>query len=298
MVRRLLLISFSSFILCNILAQETSSFLKVSELLYQPVSGGAEYVELYNATSQELVCDSFCLIRWVGDSLGKHYPLPSGKSIPAHSYIVLTKDTDFVMNNYHVEYPHLLFQMKSMPTYPNSAGTVIVASVSGIIQDRFDYDESMHNPMLRETHGVALERISLDADANTPGNWSSASSIAGYGTPTSSNSQQEHQSSTEVTLSAELFSPDGDGYQDEVSIHIVTEEQGLSCNISIFDAQGRMIRHLMRNGILGSDETLIWDGKDDKSQLCHRGSYIIIVDLYNNRRHYKTEKLAVSLVRR
>lgn len=278
--------------------ETTPGMLKVSELLYEPISGGAEYVELYNASPQELVCDSFCLIRWVGDSLGKRYPLPKGKSIPSHSYIVLTKDTDFVLSHYHVEHPQRLYQMSSMPTYPNDGGTVIVASVSGIIQERFDYDKSMHNPLLRETKGVALERISLDADANAPGNWSSASSLSGHGTPTSPNSQHVHQSVTSIALSSELFSPDGDGYQDEVQVEIETEEQGLSCNISIFEPQGRLVRHLLRNGLLGNEEHIGWDGKDDRMQACHQGSYIIIVELYNNKRHIETRKLAVSLIRR
>lgn len=50
--------------------------LLVSEILYQPISGEAEYVELYNTGTSPLELADYHIVRWLGDSLGHHYPLP------------------------------------------------------------------------------------------------------------------------------------------------------------------------------------------------------------------------------
>ena len=47
--------------------------LRLSELLFQPRSGEAEYLELYNAGSVPVDLSDYIVIRWIGDSLGKHY---------------------------------------------------------------------------------------------------------------------------------------------------------------------------------------------------------------------------------
>ena len=65
--------------------------LLVSEVLFQPRSGEAEYVELYNGSSNMVELSDFMMVRWVGDSLGTRYALPQHVVAP-HDYVVLTKD--------------------------------------------------------------------------------------------------------------------------------------------------------------------------------------------------------------
>ena len=298
-----LLSSFSAFAQKDWTREEPllemdAGMLLINEVLFDPPSGGADYVELYNTTNEWLPCDSFCVVRWIGDSLGRRHPLPAGEEIAPHAYIVLTTDTAFVASHYTVAHPEWLMQMESMPPFPNKEGTVIVMATNGKQQDRFDYTKDMQSPLLCNVEGVALERSSIFYSANTHGNWHSASSASGYGTPTSINSQQQQYSPfVGVELLNEVFSPDGDDYQDYLEIYYSSETPALTGNIAIYTPQGRLVRHLLRNGILGTQEVIRWDGRDDTGTLCPRGSYIIVVDIYNATGHHESKRLAASLIR-
>ena len=155
--------------------------LLVSEVLFQPRSGEAEYVELYNGSSNMVELSDFMMVRWVGDSLGTRYALPQHVVAP-HDYVVLTKDAASVATNYTVKYPGKLLEC-NLPTYPNDGGSVVLATADGMVVEKFDYRPSMHSRLLRNKAGVALERRSFDVDCNAEGNWFSASSTTGYGTP-------------------------------------------------------------------------------------------------------------------
>ena len=51
-------------------AGNAQGVLLISELLYQPRSGEAEYVELYNNGSSAVNLSDYQFVRWVGESLG------------------------------------------------------------------------------------------------------------------------------------------------------------------------------------------------------------------------------------
>ena len=65
--------------------------LLISELLYQPHSGEAEYVELYNRADTSVNLSAFHIVRWLNDAATTHYPLPDFLLRP-HAYVALTKD--------------------------------------------------------------------------------------------------------------------------------------------------------------------------------------------------------------
>lgn len=273
-----------------------SHMMLISEILFDPVKDGADYVEIYNSTLTDYPCDSFYLVRWIGDSLGKRHPLPTGRWLPAGEYVVLTTDTAFVLSHYHVAHPENLMQMASMPPYPNDTGTVLLYANGDLLQDRVDYNKQMHSPLLRDKEGVALERGQLSLKTSDPTNWHSASSTVGYGTPTTANSQADPYYELSVELSSPTLSPDGDGYQDDLEISILSPKASLSCNATICDAQGRPVRRLLRNAIIGTHETLLWDGRNDSGQLCPRGTYIILLEVYDHHGLHLAKKLAVSLL--
>lgn len=270
--------------------------LLISELLYQPVSGEAEYVELYNHSNTPVELSNYHIVRWVGDSLGKHYPLPSYTVAP-HDYVVLTKDAASVMTHYHVQYPSKVLEC-NLPTYPNSGGSVILSTADSHIVDRFDYLPSMHSRLLRDKAGVSLERRSFERPTNEASNWFSAASTAGYGTPGYANSQSTEYlaEATAFTFSSTLLSPDGDGYQDELEITYQLDDGDLSARIDIYNARGQHVRRLLNNGLLGTHGTLLWDGRDEKGKVLPQGQYLIQITLYNLEGRQQTIKNAIALL--
>ena len=76
-----------------------------------------------------------------------------------------------------------------MPSLPASGGTVFIYDPQENTIDSFDFNESNHSPLLSETRGVSLERISFAGPSNDSNNWFSSSQTEGFATPGYLNSQ-------------------------------------------------------------------------------------------------------------
>lgn len=93
--------------------------------------------------------------------------------------------------------------------------------------------------LIDNVEGVSLERIDPDRPTQDSMNWHSAASTVGFGTPTYRNSQYSiPETGNEITLSPQVFSPDGDGFNDVLSISYLFDQAGYTANIKIFDSQG------------------------------------------------------------
>jgi hypothetical protein len=282
---------------CLPAASPAQAPLRLSELLFQPRSGEAEYVELYNGGNETVNLSDYLIIRWIGDSLGKQYPLPQHAVAP-HDYVVLTKDAASVTANYTVRYASKLIEC-SLPTYPNDGGSVVLATADGTVVEKFDYSPSMHSRLLRNKAGVALERRDMGRPCNEPGNWFSASSVAGYGTPGYDNSQSTEWlvEETAFELSSTLLSPDGDGYQDELVVSYRLEGDDLYGDCVLFDARGNRVCRLLNNALLGTHGELCWSGRDDNGAALPTGRYVLFLDLHNLQGTQQVIKRTLTLVR-
>ena len=187
-----------------------------------------------------------------------------------------------------------------MPSYPNVSGTVVVLNTLGEVIDELSYDEKWHFDLVTNYKGVALERIDYNAPAQDKNNWHSAAASAGYGTPTYQNSQfkTNEQLQGGINISPRVFSPDNDGHDDFLTIAYQFPEPGYVCNITVFDARGRTIRYVVRNGICGTKGNFRWDGLDEKKQQISMGIYVILTEVYNLKGKTKRFKQAVTLAKR
>lgn len=266
--------------------------LKISELLYQPRSGEAEYVELYNDSGTEMDLAGYHIVRVLHDTLTTHYPLPSF-SVAPHDYVVLTKDVASVVANYDVRYVGKLVEC-NLPAYPNGGGSVVLATVDSVIVERFDYDPDMHSPMLHDKAGVSLERRSFARDVNEAGNWFSASSVAGYGTPGYENSQSNEWLVRELAFdfSSELVSPDGDEYQDVLKVEYSMERGDLMADVAVFDAAGARVARLLNGVLLGTHGIFEWDALG-----VPQGRYLLMITVYDCGGTRQVIRRSVAVVR-
>lgn len=102
----------------------------------------------------------------------------------------------------------------------------------------------------------------------------------------------------EINISPEIFSPDNDGYDDFLIIRYLFPEPGYTCNIRIFDANGRLVRSLVRNGFCGTEGYYRWDGLDEFQQKLNLGIYIILSDIFDLKGKTKKFKKEVVLARK
>jgi hypothetical protein len=141
----------------------------------------------------------------------------------------------------------------------------------------------MHFSLLADTRGVSLERLSFEKPGTDANNWHSASKTIGYATPGCPNSQGFSTFETDemFRLSPTLISPDDDGIDDFLTISYNLETSGFTGNIRIFNSHGRMVRHLVKSELLGTQGNYFWDGLSDQNQKLPSGVYIVIFDIFS-----------------
>ena len=106
-----------------------------------------------------------------------------------------------------------------------------------------------------------------------------------------------HSIQAKIEISPKIFSPDNDGRDDVATIQYEVTEPGYIANITIFDAAGRPIRNLVRNGTLGLKGYWNWDGLDDRGNKLPVGTYILFTEIFNLQGKIEKFKNTVVLAR-
>ena len=257
----------------------------INEILFNPKSGGSDYVEFYNRSNK--IFDASKLYVANRNSGGTISSTRLLSSIPYYvfpgDYMVVTEDAINLSLDYMVQNPDAVFVVSSLPSFPDDEGDVILLNFQGAVVDEVKYKDDWQFALLDNPDGVSLERIDHEAASQNADNWHSAASTAGYGTPTYKNSQFKllQGISAVVEVTPKVFSPDNDGRDDIATIQYKTTEPGYIANITIYDANGRPVRSLVRNGTLGLQGYWTWDGLDDKRGKLPVGTYILFTEIFN-----------------
>ncbi len=258
--------------------------LVINEVLFNPPVGGVDFVELYNRSDKFIDLKNW---RMGNADTAQTRPITTDTYImPPRSYTVVAANLAQLRIQYSQLVDSLVIQA-SLPSYNDDAGTVILWNDRRQLVDRFDYDEKMHFQLLDDEEGVSLERISFVAPSNDRNNWHSAAAPH-YGTPTRPNSQAIGPDGTRnftergcFRLENEIFTPDGDGWQDFLLIHYDCAGQGVVASIRIFDAQGRPIRKLLNQQTIAQGAFINWDGLGDNGEKARVGYYLLQIEVFD-----------------
>ncbi|MDR1180610.1 MAG: lamin tail domain-containing protein, partial [Bacteroidales bacterium] len=238
----------------------------INEVLFNPKEDGVDFVEIYNRSNKIIDLRFLRLSSYKNDGsmdTGKVVS-PSGTQLFPRQYMVLTTQPKTIQEQYYCPYPDNFIAMNSLPTYSNTQGTVILLHNLDII-DLFTYHESMHYPLLKSTEGVSLERINFERKTQDNFNWHSAASTAGYATPGYKNSSYSDNitQTSYFEVYPELFSPDNDGYNDNVNIAYSFPQPGYRASIHIYNVAGKRLKTLVNNQLLETEGYFVWDGVID-----------------------------------
>ena len=98
-----------------------------------------------------------------------------------------------------------------------------------------------------------------------------------------SNSQYSDVTSdgSAINIDPEIFSPDNDGTNDVTNITYHFDQPGFTANVEVFDDRGRLMTHLVKNELLGTDGTWSWNGITDKNEKARIGIYIIYMEAFD-----------------
>jgi hypothetical protein len=269
----------------------------INEILFNPRDRGVDFVEIYNKSTKvidlkEMRLSSIDTI--AGELTSVREIDPIGFLIFPGEYLVLTTDLQVVQQHYVSPDRKAFLQMASLPSFANTRGSAVLSRNGdiGFIIDQMHYTDRMHFPLLNNLKGVSLERIDPERPSEDQTNWMSASENVGFATPGYRNSQFRitEFSDDAVTIDPQVFSPDNDGYNDVLNISYQFDQPGFVGSITVFDANGRIVRNLMRSQLLGTEGAISWDGINESREKAPIGMYVIFFeafDLKGNIRKYK-----------
>ena len=261
-----------------------------------------EFIEILNRS--EKVIDASRLSIGLGDpfnnDIDRLIPLKDHAFLlfPQH-YLVITRHPDALPADKKVHWQKNTIGVSALFSMPNDEGVITLMDSASHSIDQMTYSKQFHENLLNETKGVSLERISPDNPSDNRSNWHSAASTENFSTPGYQNSQSILQENVvaEISLLPEIFTPDNDGIDDVVAIHLNTDLAGYFATVIIFNAQGRRIRMLADHDLIGTRDMIIWDGTDLHNLPCETGIYIIYIELFNSSGMVKSVRRTVTLAK-
>ncbi len=156
--------------------------LLLSEILFNPIGSGSDYVEVFNPVNKFIALDSLRIRNRIGDKIEI---IRTETVLAPFSYLAITNDEANVRTQYNPP-AEAQFLETDIPGFNNDSGNCSIdIFIDGAWRkiDGFDYEDDLHDPELPDEDGVSLERISYAVDGGNPFVWCSASVTTNYGTP-------------------------------------------------------------------------------------------------------------------
>lgn len=257
----------------------------INEVLAAATGANIDFVEIYNRSNK--VVDLMQLRLGGYDSLMQEVTSPRViNDWPLHlapgEYLVLSTNQKTVKSNYNTIAPRNFWDMSSFPSLAKETGNVGLATVALQVIDALVYDKSFQFSLLNSIDNVSMERILQDGPTQDPRNWTSAAQQVGFATPGYRNSQYGKLApmSGNFTLEPPIFSPDNDGYQDQLFVRYALPEAGFIGTVKVYDAAGREVKTLANNELLGIEGYWVWDGTITDGSKARVGVYAITFEIF------------------
>ncbi|MBI3520325.1 MAG: lamin tail domain-containing protein [Bacteroidetes bacterium] len=271
----------------------------INEVLFDPTSGGVDFVELYNRSQKTIDLKDVRIGSMdTMTSVLKDTEIITneGYLVFPESYVVISENGGVIQQQYFSPNPKGFLDVSDLPSMNSDEDVVTLSDRYANIIDNFKYSSKMHFPLLATTKGVSLERIDFNRPTNDKTNWNSAAESFGFATPAYRNSQYlQADGGNGISIPNPLFSPDNDGYNDVLNIHYKLDEPGKAANVFIYDSKGRQVRHLIKNEQLVQDGVMSWNGINDTNEKAPIGIYVVYVELFNLSGKVNKYKLSCTL---
>ena len=293
------LIVEANFATFGVPEQADSLDIVLNEVLFNPRTNGNDFVELYNNSEKYINLKGWSLARIRNEAIDSKRSISNEDYVLSpKSYLAISDDIINIVENYPLSEGKPMLQTSSLPAFTAQKDVILVIDNLDRVVERFDYDEKMHFTLLDDVKGVSLERLDFNLPTNRASSWFSAASSVGFATPGYENSQnilRQNQSGA-VSIIPKVFTPNGDGLADFTTINYQFSGQGNVANVTIYDAQGRVIKYLVRNQTLSNEGFLIWDGSSEERARVLPGYYVVLFQIFDLSGKQETFKETVAVV--
>lgn len=263
-----------------------SSWVIFNEIMYQPLAGCPEWIEIYNRSTHtvDLSQLQLAVVDEVSRAIQSVSPVSAeGRLLFPGDYAVFTAQPEQMISCGHPVDWRRLVQMDGLPALSDEGARLQLLTRGLTVVDEVVYQPGMQFPLLTDPHGVSLERISAERPSLDPTNWHSASWQCGFSTPGAPNSQEFETTETTSNLAVdpEVFSPNNDGNADMVNLMYTFDRPGYVATLSIYDAAGRQVRKLANNTLMGAEGSYSWDGRNDTGSMSEPGIYLVLLEAFH-----------------
>lgn len=271
--------------------------LLLSEILFDPYIGLSDFVEIYNSSDKILSLDSVFIENQDKDE--RDY-IQEGITMLPNTFLAVTDGIDGVIATYTPPDTAIILE-QSIPSFNNSDGNVSIgrtAKNDDIIFESFSYQDDYHNTLIDDTEGVSLSRLSFSVSAKDSNNWISGVESNNYATPGYSNGTEIQFTSNFdgfVGLESEVFSPNGDGNNELLTLLFNMDKEGYVATAKVFDYRGQEIRTIANNQLIASKDFILWDGLRDDGRRASIGPYIIYISAFHTDGDVRDKKLPAVL---
>ena len=273
-----------------------------NEIMFDPLPWEAEYIEFYNRSEKTLDASRllvFSINGETGDTGSIHFLSEHGRCMIPGTYYVITDSKKELTERFLSINPDFIFELNDLPSMPDDKGDLVLYNRYFDLIDRVHYSSDMHFDLLASLQGVSIERIDPDKPTNDPGNWGSASSLSGWGTPGLPNSAciWSKPALSSVSLSSRRITPNNDGYEDYLVISFSFSTGDQLITAVVYNDSGFKINTLAENSTCGYDEKLVWNGTKDGNGLAEEGIYILFVKAVGPAGDIQVWKKVCTLIR-
>ncbi|MEW5798677.1 MAG: lamin tail domain-containing protein [Bacteroidota bacterium] len=260
----------------------TPQLFIINEIMYEPLPGKAEFVELFNRSSDSIDVADWKLMDQPGSTGSRSVIQLSQQQriVPPNGYVVIASDSSIF-----AQFPSLAGKfviINSLLSLGNNGEDIVLVDLTNSKIDSVRYSPSWHLQNVSPA-GRSLERINPNSNSNDGRNWSSSVAKSGA-SPMQANSIYIASASSDsgVTLTPNPFSPDNDGHEDFLSINYNLPTNSATIRVRIYDVMGRLIRRLAQSEPSPSSGSIIWNGLDDDGHRVRIGMYIILFEAFDN----------------
>ena len=252
----------------------------INEILFDPYTGGYDWVELYNNSNKLIDLYNWELATYDDDTIGGNALINSHFVLYPGEYVVITEDSNQIIQDYPAAVIGRFIEI-DVPSLTNDSSTVYIIQGTEVI-DRVAYTDDWHFQLLDNTDGKSLERLDPNGISTDSDNWHTAAEAIGFGTPGGENSQLNPiLNGGNFTFESETISPDNDGYEDILQINYQMEAAGMVGKFVIYDDRGRLVKEVFASELLSSEGVFTWDGIREDGTKASIGTYIAIFEAYD-----------------
>ncbi|MEX2336856.1 MAG: lamin tail domain-containing protein, partial [Fulvivirga sp.] len=263
-----------------------SANIIINEVLFNPRSGGVDFVELYNRSAKFINLNGWQLANGDNDGQPDQISIVTEEDVilQPSQYVAITADAVVLKEQYPFSKEAHFLTAPALPGYANDQGKVFLIAADSTQIDRFNYTEDYHFDLLVDEAGVSLERVSFNEPTNNAANWKSAASTVGFATPGYLNSQSRAAVKAvagEITTDPKIIIPDGSGQNNFTTISYAFSQPGFVANAKIVDIYGRTIKVLSENDYLPAEGFYTWDATDHNGRKVRVGYYLVYFEVFD-----------------